>query len=185
MPGYVFLYDLGSPYAWLAAQRVDALVEPAPEWVPVLLGAIFQATGRSSWALSDQRERGIAEVERRARERGLPAPRWPEPWPNDGLLAMRAATYAHECGRGRAFALAAFAVQFVEGRPISEAVNVMRAAERAGMHGGEILERAARTEVKRRLRAHTERALACGVFGVPTVLAGERVLWGDDALDLR
>jgi len=178
-----FFYDLGSPYAWLTAQRVDALFDPAPEWVPVLLGAIFRVTGRSSWALTDERERGIAEIERRARERGLPAPRWPEPWPNDGLLAMRAAAYAHDRGRGRAFALAAFDVQFVEGRALSEPANVARAAQRAGLGGGEVLEAAARREVKARLRVHTERALVRGVFGVPALLDGERVLWGDDALD--
>ncbi len=178
-----FFYDLGSPYAWLAAQRVDALFDPAPEWVPVLLGAVFRATGRSSWALTDQRERGIAEIESRARERGLPAPRWPEPWPNDGLQAMRVATYAHDRGQGRAFALAAFDAQFVEGRALSEPANVARAAQRAGLGGGEVLAAAARPEIKARLRDHTERALSRGVFGVPTLLEGERALWGDDALD--
>ena len=68
-----------------------ALREP-PEWVPVLLGGIFKATGRSSWGEGEARADGMAEVERRASERGLGAVRWPEPWPNDGLAAMRANT---------------------------------------------------------------------------------------------
>ncbi len=146
---------------------------------------IFRATGRSSWALTDQRARGIAEVERRARERGLPAPRWPEPWPNDGLLAMRAATYAHDRGRGREFALAAFAVQFVEGGALSEPEHVARAGEQAGLSGDDVLQAASRPQVKAQLRARTEEALAHGVFGVPTVLHDDRLLWGDDAVDRR
>ena len=98
---------------------------------------------------------------------------------------MRVATYAHDRGQGRAFALAAFDVQFVEGCALSEPANVARAAQRAGLGGGEVLAAAARREVKARLRVHTERALSRGVFGVPTVLDGDRVLWGDDALDER
>ena len=179
----LFFFDLGSPYAWLAAQRVDALVDPSPQWVPVLLGGIFRATGRSSWARTESRGEGIAEIERRARRRGLPAPRWPDPWPNDGLLAMRAATYADRRGHGRDYALAALDVQFVEGRALSEPENVARAAERAGLSGEEVVRGASDPEVKAALRTQTERALELGVIGVPTVVIGDRVVWGDDGLD--
>ena len=61
------------------------------EWVPVLLGGIFRNTGRMSWAQGPEREAGMAEVERRARERGLPELDWPQPWPGNTLFAMRAA----------------------------------------------------------------------------------------------
>ena len=96
MPAVTFYYDLGSPYAWLAAERVDGLLDA--DWVPVLLGGIFHATGRSSWAETQRRAEGIAEIERRASERGLPSPVWPAPWPNDGLRVMRAAVHAHDLG---------------------------------------------------------------------------------------
>ena len=40
-----FYFDLGSPYAYLAAERVSGLFTEAgleqPEWQPVLLGALF------------------------------------------------------------------------------------------------------------------------------------------------
>ena len=170
----VFYYDLGSPYAWLTAERIRAA-----RWVPVLLGGIFRATGRSSWARTDAREAGIAEVERRARERGLPAPRWPEPWPNDGLLAMRAAA----CADSERFALAAFRVHFVEGLALSDPANVALAAERAGLDGAEVLAATSDPQVKGQLRENTEQALAAGVIGVPTlVTASGHAVWGDDAI---
>jgi 2-hydroxychromene-2-carboxylate isomerase len=178
----VFFYDLGSPYAWLASERVDAVLGPAVEWVPVLLGAIFRATGRSSWAHTDGRVAGMAEIERRARERALPPVRWPDPWPNDGLLAMRAATAADLRGVGRAFAIAAFGVQFVEGRPLSERRNVAAAAERCGLEGDELLAAAVEPEVKALLRSRTEHALSLGVTGVPSFVVGGEVFWGDDRL---
>ena len=37
--------------------------------------------------------------------------------------------------------------------------------------------------IKDELRANTDRALADGVFGVPTVVAGGEVFWGDDRLE--
>ena len=167
-----FFYDLGSPYAWLTAERISGAT-----WVPVLLGGIFRATGRSSWARTDARAEGIAEIERRARERGLPKPTWPDPWPNDGLLAMRAAASVDS----ERFALEAFRVHFVDGLALSEPEHVALAAVRAGLDAGEVLAAAADQTVKDRLRANTERALAAGVIGVPTLVTDE-VLWGDDVI---
>jgi 2-hydroxychromene-2-carboxylate isomerase len=40
-----------------------------------------------------------------------------------------------------------------------------------------------RDSVKDRLREATERAGDLGVRGVPSVVIGERVLWGDDRLE--
>ncbi|HEY3021166.1 MAG TPA: DsbA family protein, partial [Solirubrobacteraceae bacterium] len=178
-----FYYDLGSPYAWLAAERVNALLDEPPVWVPVLLGGIFRATGRSSWGETDARAAGMAEIERRARERGLGEVRWPEPWPNDGLRAMRAATYADAQGAGGAFALAAFRVHFVAGRALSEPEAIAEAAAAAGLEPEATLAATDHPEIKTRLRANTERALGEGVVGVPSLVIDGRVLWGDDRVE--
>jgi 2-hydroxychromene-2-carboxylate isomerase len=179
----LFAYDLGSPYAWLAAERVDDVLPAPPEWLPVLLGGIFQSAGRSSWAETDKRAAGIAEVERRAADRGLGELRWPEPWPNDGLQAMRAAVHAHTIGAGKRFALAAFHVHFLEGRALTEPQAIAAAAERAGLDPDELLKATGDPAVKGRLRANTERALELGVIGVPTVVVGSTLYWGDDRLE--
>lgn len=166
----LFFYDLGSPYAWLSAERIDALLPVPPLWVAVLLGGIFKATGRSSWADTDARVDGIAEIERRAAERRLPPPRWPSPWPNEGLHAMRVAAALDS----RAFALAAFRTHFTRGLALSDPANVALAARDAG---------ADVAEDKARLRANTDRALGLGVYGVPSVAVGQQVFWGDDRLE--
>ena len=67
----VFYYDLGSPYAYLAAERIHKVLPVVPVWQPILLGGIWQETGGGSWAMTEARAEGIAEVERRATERGL------------------------------------------------------------------------------------------------------------------
>ena len=177
-----FFYDLESPYAWLAAERVDDVFDEPVEWVPVLLGGIFKATGRSSLAETDARADGIAEIESRISERALPALELPSPWPGNSLSAMRAAVFAHERGHGREFALAAFRRHFTEGAPL-EADGLAAVASQAGLDPDELIEAIRHQDVKDALRANTDRALAAGVFGVPTVLVDGEVFWGDDRMD--
>ncbi|MBA2524099.1 MAG: hypothetical protein H0V25_12345, partial [Solirubrobacterales bacterium] len=98
-----FYFDLGSPYAYMSAERISRLFAdaelPQPEWQPILLGGLFARFGRESWADGPGREEGMREVERRAGEQHLQPIRWPDPWPGDMLHAMRVATYAKSIGR--------------------------------------------------------------------------------------
>lgn len=190
-----FFYDLGSPYAYLTAWRIDDAFGPdvEVEWVPVLLGAIFKARGRSSWAETQSRDEGVAEVERRGADYGLPPFVWPGDesvgeWPNNGLNAMRVAAWAHREGAGREFAMAGFFEQFSAGRDLSDPAAVAAAAERAGLNAEAALAGAVEQDVKDALRTNTEVALALGAIGVPSLrvddAAGEaQVFWGDDRLD--
>ena len=124
----IFAYDLGSPYAWLAAERIG--IDEDAEWLPVLLGGVFKSTGRSSWALTDSRAAGIAEIDRRARERGLPPLRWPSDWPSDYIAVMRAAVWAEQQGAQREFALAAFRIHFTQGRDAARTRRTSRRRRR-------------------------------------------------------
>jgi len=178
-----FFFDVGSPYAWLAAERVDTILPVTVGWQPVLLGGLFRAAGRGSWGVTADREAGMAEVSRRARERGLPAVRWPDPWPGDYLLAMRATTYAGRLGRAREFALAAFRAAFVGGVDLGRPENVTAVGRAVGLDPAELEAGAADPAVKHTLRAATDAAFALGVVGVPTVAVGDALFWGDDRLE--
>src|SRR3954453_292260 len=174
----VFYYDLGSPYAYLAAERVNGLFAEAgiqpPEWQPILLGGLFKRFDRSSWGLGHQRESGMAECERRAADYGLPAIRWPDPWPPNGLFAMRAATYAKEVGRTVSFSLAAFRQAFAAGRDLSEPDNVLLAAAGCELHPKALLKAVETQHVKNTLREATDSAAERGVSGVPALVVGEQ-----------
>jgi 2-hydroxychromene-2-carboxylate isomerase len=179
-----FYFDLGSPYAYLTAERLDgALAEPA-RWQPISLGALFKLNGRGSWALAgaESRAGGIAEVERRASDYALPPLRWPEGWPSNYLMAMRAATYAFTRGRGREFALRAFRDSFQRGRDLSVPANVLDAAEHAGLGRGEVEAATQDPAIKQALREATDAANALGVIGVPTIAIDGSLFWGDDRL---
>jgi 2-hydroxychromene-2-carboxylate isomerase len=180
-----FYFDLGSPFAYLAAERLrDALPEPV-QWQPVSLGGLFKLAGRSSWSLGDpeRRRTGMAEVERRARLYRLPRVRWPEPWPGNYLTAMRAATFAFRAGRGHEFAMRAFRDAFQEGADLSLAAHVLAAAEGAGLDPAEVERATQDPEIKLALREATDAAHSLGVFGVPTIALDGELFWGDDRLD--
>ena len=179
----IFYYDLASPYAYLAAERIHEALPVAPVWQPILLGGIWQQSGGRSWAVTDAREEGIAEVERRAAERGLMPVRWPDPWPANSLYAMRAATFAQQIGRTVAFSLAAFRQAFAGGRDLSEVDNVVIAAAACELHPKALLKAIETQSVKDRLREATAEAYERGVRGVPSVAVGEQLFWGDDRLE--
>lgn len=182
-----FYFDLGSPYAYLTAERISGVFTDAeleqPEWQPILLGGLFRQFGRDSWANGPGREEGIAEVERRAAEYGLAPLAWPEPWPGNTLFAMRVATFAKQTGRTVSFALAAFRQQFAAGRDLSDPDNVMIAGAACELHPRALLKAVETKSVKDALRAATDEAAVRGVEGVPAVVVGEQVFWGDDRLE--
>jgi 2-hydroxychromene-2-carboxylate isomerase len=179
----VFYFDLGSPYAYLAAERLTQVLPVAPVWQPILLGGIWKVTGGRSWAVTERRAEGMAEIERRAEERGLMPIRWPEGWPNDTLRAMRAAVFAQQAGRVAAFALAAFRQAFAAGKDLADLDNVIIAAAACELHPKAVLKGIETQSVKDRLRQETGDALERGVRGVPTVAVGDRLFWGDDRLE--
>lgn len=185
MASATFYFDLGSPFAYLAAERIAEVIPEPVEWQPISLGALFKLTGRSSWSLGDpaRRRAGMAEVQRRALSYGLPPVRWPDPWPGNYLIAMRAATFARRSGHIRQFATSAFRNAFQSGHDLSIAARVLQAARDAGLDPGEVEEATNDEEIKLALRAATDSAHQLGVFGVPTIVIDGEVFWGDDRLE--
>jgi 2-hydroxychromene-2-carboxylate isomerase len=159
------------------------LFDEPPEWQPILLGALFKIHGRDSWANGPERDAGIHEVERRAAEYGLPAIRWPDPWPGNTLTAMRAATFAKQIGKVVSFSLAGFRQAFAAGRDLSDPDNVMLAAAACELHPNALTKAVQTQSVKDALREATDHAAARGVIGVPTVVVGNQAFWGDDKLE--
>ena len=179
----VFYYDLGSPYAYLAAERIHKVLPVVPVWQPILLGGIWQETGGQSWARTDERDKGMAEVERRAAAYDLMPIRWPDEWPTNTLKAMRAATFAASIGRAVAFSLAAFRQAFAGGKDLSDVDNVLIAAAACELHPNAVLKAIETQSTKDKLRQATKDAYDRGVRGVPTIAVGDQLFYGDDHLE--
>jgi 2-hydroxychromene-2-carboxylate isomerase len=182
-PQPTLFYDLGSPYAYLAAERAASVLGVAPRLEPVLVGGIFVLRGHGSWSQTDERPNRVAEVEARARHYGLPPLVWPPGWPNNTLQAMRAAVWAERLGAGQAFARAAFRRAFAASADLSQLDVLLDVAVSVGLPAEQLSAAIAAPAIKEALRAATTRAWQRGVVGVPCIGVGERILYGDDQLE--
>jgi 2-hydroxychromene-2-carboxylate isomerase len=181
----VFYYDLSSPYAYLAASRIDDVLPVRPEWRPIAFGVIVRQLGKVPWSFAKDRDARFSEISARAAERGLPDVRYPDGWPVEtySLAPLRAALLAADQKQLRAVSLELLRTVFVEGRDLADLETVLDAAQRAGMERDAVSAGIERPEIKERLRAQTDEAIARGVTGIPTVAIGERLFWGDDRLE--
>jgi 2-hydroxychromene-2-carboxylate isomerase len=183
----VFSYDFNSPYAYLASSRVDAVLPVAPRWEPIAFAFVLRAHDRTPWSMQGDASRaaGLRECERRAVRYGLPPLRLPPGWPRESysLLPLRAAWVAEEHELLREFSAAAFARNFAAGAGLRAIDDVLAAAREAGLDEAAVRDGVERAEVKDRLTAATEAAIARGVPGVPTVTAAGETFWGDDRLE--
>ncbi|HSZ70017.1 MAG TPA: DsbA family protein [Solirubrobacteraceae bacterium] len=175
-----FYFDLASPLAYLAAERILHALPGPIEWQPVLAEELPGA--EPAFRCETEAEVFRAETARRARALGLQLLRWPADFPFDSALAMRTATYAKSIGRTVPFAQAAFRQAFAGGRSLAEPDNVLIAAAACEMHPAAVLKGAELASVRAQLRAATAAAARAGVTEIPAVRIDAHVFVGERAL---
>jgi 2-hydroxychromene-2-carboxylate isomerase len=180
-----FYYDFNSPYAWLAAERINHVLPVVPEWQPISYSHVVQHTGVAPWSVKEGREERMREIQERATERGLPQIRWIDGWPLETvpMPALRTGIFAQQAGRAVAFSLAAFRQMFAAGRSMADVDNVLIAAAACELHPRAVLKGIETQSVKDGLKRATNEAIERGVTGVPTVAVGDQLFWGDDRLE--
>ena len=134
-----FYFDLASPVAYLAAERVLQELRGPFEWQPVQACELPGAETFAAFRCAREADVLRTEIERQARTLGLQPLRWPEPFPFDSELAMRAATYAKGIGRVVPFAQAAFRQAFAGGHSLARTDHVLIAAAACEMHPQAVL----------------------------------------------
>jgi 2-hydroxychromene-2-carboxylate isomerase len=177
-----FYFDLASPLAYLAAERVLHVLPGPAEWHPVLARELPAAESFDAFRCREERDIALAEIERRARELDLQPLRWPDPFPFDSSLAMRVATYARSIGRTVPFAQAAFRQAFAGGHCLQDPDFVLIAAAACEMHPAAVLKAAELRSIAEQLCQCTAAAAAIGVADVPAVAVDGRVFHGERAL---
>jgi 2-hydroxychromene-2-carboxylate isomerase len=177
----LFFFGAISPYSWFAAERIGGLI-PEAHWRPVFAGGLFVANGRQSWGLDDCRAARVRDCEERAIAHGLGPMCWPEGWPGSDILIARAMAFAAREGRLVEFALTAMRSAFQQGSAIWELTAAQHIAQAVGLNPDELPHAITDPSIKDGVRAVHDQAMSLGVFGLPTVVVGDELFWGDDRL---
>lgn len=183
---HIDLYaDPISPYVYIAWHRLAALQARRPEITvrvrPVLFAALLGHTGQLGPAeIPSKRVFTFKDVWRRCAEHGIPV-RGPKTHPFNPLLALRAVTAAAENDRVRALG-AVLACGWTHGHDLADPAAITAALTAAGLDGPALVAATADPTIKQAVIDETNRAIARGVFGVPSFGVGDELVWGQDRI---
>lgn len=180
-----FYFDFSSPYGYLAAERIEAVIAPFEReirWRPILLGAAFKTTGGKPLVEQPMKaDYAIHDLKRLARFQQIPMV-LPDPFPIATVRAARGFYWPHDQDPATAvaFAKAVYRAYFGEGRNISQPEIVDGIAADVGSDPAAFAAAVTSAEAKTRLRDEVDASIERGVFGSPFVIVDGEAFWGAD-----
>lgn len=185
-----FLYDFGSPNAYLAHKvipRIEARTGAKFRYVPILLGGVFKATNNKSPVvqfadIKNKLEYERLEVARFVEKHDLTQFRMNPHFPVNTLTIMRGAVAAEMDGIAAPYIETMFRGMWEQGRKLDDPAVIVATLKEAGLDGERLSARAQEQAVKDKLIANTEGAVARGTFGAPTFFVGDEIYFGKDRL---
>jgi 2-hydroxychromene-2-carboxylate isomerase len=180
-----FYFDPVSPYSWLASKAIDRIEAAGAQvmFQPVLFAALLNAHGNVGPAeVPAKRQYIFRDVMREAARKGLVF-KGPPGHPFNPLPALRMCLALTRQDERRRFALAVMGACWEQGENVSDPAVLMQVAANCGLSGPALQAAAQQPAIKMQLAAETEKAIADGVFGVPTFRTGDELFWGADRID--
>lgn len=181
-----FYFDLSSPYSYLAATQVPALVSRhhvEVRWKPIVLAAVFKAANNVMPAQSPPKAKYMfADLTRWAEKYGVPFV-MSSRFPMNTIKPERLIVAAEPSGRAPELALELFRAMWAEDRDIASELEMRAAALSAGLDAAGLLAAIDTPAVKDALRANTDEAIAREVFGAPTFAYKNELYWGNDRME--
>ena len=183
-----FFFDFGSPTSYLAWTQLPRLAADAGAqllWRPMLLGGVFKATGNASPAMVPAKGRWMnQDMARWAKRYDVPLAMNPY-FPINTLTLMRGATglQLRQPAQFERYVETVYRAMWEAPCNMGDPAVLAQVLQRDGFDADGLLALAGDPEVKARLVATTEEAVARGVFGAPTMFVGEQMFFGQDRLD--
>ncbi|HUN67939.1 MAG TPA: 2-hydroxychromene-2-carboxylate isomerase [Burkholderiales bacterium] len=183
-----FFFDVGSPTAYLAytqLPRIAAECGAQIVWRPMLLGGVFKAIGSASPVTIPAKGRWMfGDMARWAKRYGVTLAKNPD-FPINTLTLMRGAV-GYQMRHPELFLRYVdiiYRAMFESPCNLGDPAVLADTLKKAGFDPAAFTALVGDPEVKAKLIANTEEAVARGVFGAPTMFVGEQMFWGQDRLD--
>ena len=180
-----FYFDYGSPTSYLAYTQMPGLAARTGakvNYLPILLGGVFQATGNRSPVEIAAKGKWMRQDLQYFAERYKVRYMWNPHFPINTLPLMRGATYALREGFLVPYSDAVFTALWGNALNMGDPAVVGKALEEAGLDAQKIAAATQDQAVKDALKSATEQAVKRGLFGAPAFFVGERVHFGQDRL---
>ena len=176
----LWLFDVISPFAYLAWQEMDQLPGDMPvEFVPVLFAGILNHYGQKGPAEIEPKRRFTYRFALwRAQKLGIEM-KMPPAHPFNPLSALRLIIAS---GTSREAVERVLNAVFKQGRDVSNPTVIADLAAQLGIQ--DVQAAIAAPAVKQQLHDNTRFAIENGVFGVPTLMIGKETFWGHDAVEM-
>lgn len=189
-PKVEFLFDFGSPNAYLSALVIPSIEKRTGvkfEYVPVLLGGIFKLTGNSSPAdylrgIKNKPEFNRLETERFLRRHGIATYKSNPFFPVITLMLMRGAVAAQLEGVFDQYFKAAYHHMWEDPKKMDDPKVLREALISSGLDADKLIARSQEPDVKNRLLELTQNAVDRGAFGSPSFFVGNELFFGKDQL---
>ena len=185
-----FQFDFGSPNAYLAEVAIPGIERRTGvkfEYVPVLLGGIYKATGNMSpfdslREIKNKPEYQALETQRFIRRHNITKFRQNPFFPVNTLMLMRGAVAAQLEGVFEPYFRAAYHHMWEEPKKMDDPEVFRSAFVSSGIDIDRLAVRAQQDDVKKKLINLTNDAVARGAFGSPTFFVGKEMFFGKDQL---
>ena len=190
MPKVEFLFDFGSPNAYLShlvIPEIEKRQQVAFEYVPILLGGVFKLTNNRSPAeayagIKNKPEYQKLETERFLRKHGITRYQFNPHFPVNTLAIMRGAIAARNLGIFERYVEEVFAHMWAQPKKLDDPAVLKAALIESSLPADRLFEAAQSQPVKDALMANTQRAVERGTFGSPTFFVGDDIYFGKDRL---
>ncbi len=187
-----FYYDYTCPWAYIGSSRVEAYfadlnvtIDYRPVYLKQLMEPMLGPAPETRQTYGSRKSRyyehtrdyiaescgaAFGDADKRIRA--------------DTALLLKASLVARDAGRFMQFHSKAFHARWLNGLDVSQPQVIAKLLEDAGVDAGPGLSDAMSSALDRRLSEVTEAAIAEGIFGVPTLVVGDRILWGNDHFEV-
>lgn len=185
-----FQFDFGSPNAYLAElvlPEIERRTGVKFDYVPVLLGGVYKATGNMSpfdslRGIKNKPEYNALETQRFLRRYNITRFNANPFFPVNTLTLMRCAVAAQFEGVFEPYFRAAYHHMWVEPKKMDDPDIFREAFVSSGIDIDRLVARAQQDDVKKKLIENTAGAVARGTFGSPTFFVGDEIFFGKDSL---
>ena len=183
-----FLFDFGSPNAYLAELVLPGIERRTGvkfDYVPVLLGGVYKATGNMSpfdslRGIKNKPEYQALETQRFIRRHKVTKFHQNPFFPINTLMLMRGVVAAQFEGMFEPYFRAAYHHMWEEPKNLNDPEIFQKAFVSSGIDIGRLMARAQQDDVKKRLIDLTNDAVSRGAFGSPTFFVGKEMFFGKD-----